>query len=92
MTEFNPLAGAILSSAYTQRQLALDKGRNRRRAQVLEKDAAASEDRLEHQVESSDALPSIEEHLPKRDGQQEHDDAPQGDPADDNPPHIDITG
>ena len=90
MTEFNPLAGAILSSAHTQRQLSLDKSRQRRR-QVLEKDAAASDDQLEHQVESADAVAPIEEQLPERNRQQ-----PSGQPlrdqATDDRPHIDVTG
>jgi hypothetical protein len=97
MTELNPLAGAILSSTQTQRQLAADKGRQLRRAQVAQKDASAQSDQLDHQVESPDIVALIgddarerqepEKHPARRPLQDETSEV-----TDDDSSHIDVTG
>jgi hypothetical protein len=66
MPELNPLAGAILQSIQSQRQTGIEKERQVRRAQILEKDAAAQTDRFEHQVESSDELAQVNEEEKRR--------------------------
>jgi len=47
MTDFNPLAGAILGSAQAQQAMGTEKQRQVRRAQVASKNAASSGDRFE---------------------------------------------
>src|SRR3989442_1748337 len=59
MTQINPLTGSILQSPIVQRQQAAEKDRQVRKAQDAEKNAALTGDRLEHQVESSEALAEI---------------------------------
>jgi predicted helicase len=61
MTQFNPIAGSILQSTPLQRQQASEKARQLRHVQQLEKNIAAEDDRLEHQVESSEELKNIHE-------------------------------
>ena len=53
MSELNPIAGAILQSIHSQREAGIEKERQVRRSQVLEKDVAAQDDRFEHQVRGS---------------------------------------
>ena len=90
MTDFNPLAGAILGSAQAQHQVDVEKQRQLRRAQALRKNVAARDDQLEHQVESSEEL------SPVHDEDQGHKQGQQKDPGDphhgndDGPPHIDL--
>jgi len=59
MSQINPFTGSILQSPTVQRQQAAEKDRQVRRAQDIEKNAGLREDRLEHQVESSEALAAI---------------------------------
>ncbi len=91
MTEFNPLAGSILSSTQTQRQLAVEKRRQLRRAQNQRKNVTAAGDYFEHQVESADRPTPIEDEPPHRSPRtprsSDHDQA-----TDDNASHLDITG
>ena len=56
MTQFNPLAGAVAGHPLAQRTLAAEKVRQARRAQALSKEMAAADDRLEHEVESAEAV------------------------------------
>ena len=56
MSQINPLAGTILQSITAQRQMGVEKERQVRREQILEKNIAAEDDRFEHQVESSDIV------------------------------------
>lgn len=56
MTEFNPLAGAILSSAVTQSQSADAKRQQVRRSQLIRSNSAAPSDSFEPHVESADEL------------------------------------
>lgn len=61
MTDFNPLAGAVLGSAQAQRQIDAEKQRQLRRAQAVRKNVAAQEDGYEHQVESSEELHAVDD-------------------------------
>jgi hypothetical protein len=89
MSQLNPLAGSILASVQAQRQMAVDKERQLRRARALEKDVAARDDEMEHQVESSEEVRPIgDESEESRDRPKRQ--APPKETADDKP-HIDLT-
>lgn len=90
MSELNPIAGAILQSIHSQRESGIEKERQVRRAQVLEKDVAARDDRFEHQVESSDAVPEVGEEERRRQEQKKRQQHKQGD-EEGEPPHIDLS-
>ena len=55
MTTFNPLTGSLVPAVPVQRT-ATDKDRQIARSQALQKNTAAEGERVEHQVESADAL------------------------------------
>jgi hypothetical protein len=93
MTQINPFTGSILQSPIVQRQQSAEKDRQVRRAQDVEKNAALQGDRLDHQVESSEALSPIHDEdspdprsrkRPSHVKERTHDD-----PADDS--HLDLT-
>lgn len=83
MSQLNPIAGSILQSIQAQRQVGVEKERQVRREQILEKNIAAEDDRFEHQVESSDIVteahdghsqqnkPDQQKRRPKKDGEDE---------------------
>ena len=90
MSQVNPLAGAILQSITSQRQIGVEKEQQVRREQVLERNIAAEDDRFEHQVESSDTV------TPTNDGQSNHDQhgrkkQKKGKDDGQEEPHIDLT-
>lgn len=90
MTDFNPLAGAILGSAQIQQQSDLQKQRQLRRAQALRKNVAAQADRLDHQVESPEEAAPIHD-APDEHPQRQSKRDPRHSPAkDDGKPHIDV--
>lgn len=76
MTQINPFTGAIVQSTQVQARRGVEKERAIRRLQNLGKNAALQGDQLEHQVESSDALPSINDqgttYNPRRRPSQRH--------------------
>ena len=90
MDTINPLAGYLQQSVQVERSASDDKQRNVRRTQVLEKNVAAQDDELEHQVESTEDIVQIHDEQkdqppskrPKR--QAATDDK-------DEPPHLDLT-
>lgn len=89
MTVFNPLSGSIAASVAAQRVLEVEKDRQLRRAQTLSKNVAAEDDRLEHQVESTEAVtPAREEDREshQRPKKQAHDQGEAGDEG----PHLDL--
>lgn len=90
MTEFNPLAGSILGSAAAQHTVDVEKQRQVRREQALRKNVALQDDQLEHQVESSDQVASVddEEHQPSQERRQNPKRNRRS--TDDGPPHIDV--
>jgi hypothetical protein len=61
MFPINSLSGALAQSAQVQIQQAAEKSRQARRAQELEKNVAARDEELEHQVENSEELKEIHE-------------------------------
>jgi hypothetical protein len=90
MTDFNPLAGAILGSAQTQQIAGIEKQRQIRRAQTLRKNAADREDEFEHQVESAEEIHPVDDggddnSNSKRQRSKRDDD------LNDPPPRIDVT-
>ena len=56
MTQFNPLAAAVLSGAVVQKQSADAKRQQIRRTQLVRSNAATQADTFEPHVESSDEL------------------------------------
>lgn len=98
MTEVNPLAGAILAPTQAQRQLANDKRRQSRRAQVPHKSENGESEQHDHRVESPDIVTLIGDDA-REHGEAEHhvqrrhdEEAATPSSEDDGTPHIDITG
>ncbi len=87
MTEINPLAGTILGSIQQQRVLGIEKTRQLRRSKVLERNVAAEDEQLEHEVESADALSPLHDEQGEQPPRREPPKPPQ-----DDKPHIDIRG
>lgn len=56
MFPINYLSGALIQSAQVQTREASEKAQQARRARELEKNVAARDDELEHQVENSEEL------------------------------------
>lgn len=59
MTYINPLAGTLVPSGTVQQQQAADKARQIRRTQVVARDAAATSDTFEHQVENAEEVSPV---------------------------------
>ena len=59
MFPINSLSGALAQSAQIQIQQASEKSRQARRAQELEKNVAARDEEMEHQVENSEELTPV---------------------------------
>jgi len=93
MSQINPFTHVVIQSALVQRQATVEKERQLRQAQTLEKDAAAQEDVLEHQVESTEEVPAAgdesEKKQPRQRRQQKGSDSKDDD--DEQTPHIDLT-
>jgi hypothetical protein len=89
MTQLNPLAGSILGSAQAQHHVDVEKSRQVRRAQVLQKNVALQDDQLEHQVESSEELAPIH-HEAEGQGQQDPRHPSKKQKPEDEKPHIDL--
>jgi len=89
MTQFNPLSGSILGGAQAQHQVEVEKTRQVRRSQALQKNVALQDDQLEHQVESSEELSPIhdEDHGQEKQQRGSH---PHKSDRDDEKPHIDV--
>lgn len=90
MTDFNPLAGAILGSAQVQQQSDLQKQRQLRRAQTLRKNVAAQADQLDHQVESPEEPAPTDDGPSDHPGRQKKRDPRNPANQDDDRPHIDL--
>jgi hypothetical protein len=92
MSSINPFSGYVAQASQIERAQAADKTRQAKREQVLAKNVAAQDDRLEHQVESADAVKPLaaddQHEPPKRQPQQQ---PPTPDEDGDEPPHIDVT-
>ena len=59
MSAINPFSGYVAQGSQVERSQAADKTREVRRTQALSNDVARRDDELEHQVESADAIVSI---------------------------------
>lgn len=94
MSQINPFTASVLQTPQVQRQQSDDRDRQIRRAHELSKNAALADDRLEHQVESSEELTPVQKEQkherrfrrPRHHGQY----APDEQKPDDEP-HIDLT-
>lgn len=73
MSAINPFSGYVAQGSQVERSQAADKTREVRRTQALSNDVARRDDELEHQVESADAIVSIngEEHPQQQQQQQQ---------------------
>lgn len=69
MSQINSLPGAIMQSTQVQQRQAIDRQRSIRRTQNLGKNSALAGDQLEHQVESTDAAPAINDERDSYQGQ-----------------------
>jgi hypothetical protein len=90
--DINPLAGAILGSLQQQHLLEVEKTRQLRRSSVLDKNVAAADEQLEHEVENSDQLAPIhdEAHQQEQPSSRRH---PHQNPDEnEEPKHIDVRG
>jgi hypothetical protein len=90
MTDFNPLAGAILGSAQIQQLSDLQKQRQLRRAQALRKNVAARADELDHQVESPEEPAPIHDAPDEHPQRQAKRDPRHPNAKEDGKPHIDV--
>jgi hypothetical protein len=85
MTQFNPLTGSILQSAYVARQQAASKAAQIRRSQQLQRNVAVRDDEMEHQVESAEEL------TPTKDGEAGKGKQKKKKDSGDDKPHVDLT-
>lgn len=90
MTDFNPMAGAILGSAQAQHQIDVQKQGQLRRAQTLRKNVATQDDQLEHQVESTEEIQPVDAREHEQSRQQKQDPRQPGRQKDDDRPRIDV--
>ena len=100
MSFLNPLAGTVAGQQLTQASLETEKVRQVRRAQTASKNIAATSDRLEHEVESSDAVKPVDPNGHQSDPHQKRQSkrqetgagggADEGAVGDDEQPHIDL--
>jgi hypothetical protein len=94
MSAINPFSGYVAQGTQVERSQAADKSREDRRTAALSNDVARRDDELEHQVESADAIVSInaEEHPQQQ--QQQHKEQPKRDAEageDGAGPRLDVT-
>ena len=90
MTDFNPIAGAILGSAQAQQQANVQSTQRVRARQMLAKNTAASEDQFEHQVESPEELTAIHDEPHQNMNRQKKPGSPPPSEEEDEEPHIDL--
>jgi hypothetical protein len=91
MDLINPLANSLMGSTQVDRSRSDEKQREIRRTQILEKNVAAEDDELEHQVESTEDVVEIhdEQHeQPPSKRPKPH--LPQPPADEDEPPHLDL--
>ena len=93
MSSINPFSGYVAQGSQVERAQSADKVRAVRRAQTIEKNIAARDDQLEHQVENSDAVSPAHDQPRRQDGkprQRRPDPAPDQS-EDGDPPRLDVT-
>jgi hypothetical protein len=94
MSQINPFTNSILQAPQVQRQQASDKDRQVRKAQDQQKNAALYDDRLEHQVESTEELTTIHDEDtpdPRKRRKREQQSGQQKDSGADDEPRLDVT-
>jgi len=93
MSQINPFAGSILQTPQVQKQQSAEKDRQVQRTREAQKNAALLDDKLEHQVESSEELKPTEEHQKReRRFKRPKHHAPNAKPdEDDEQSHLDLT-
>lgn len=90
MTQINPFTGAIIQGGQIQPLQRAEKDRQIRRMQNLGKNSALQGDRLEHQVESSDAIHAAADGADsQRQGKGEQQRSRHQEEQE--PPHLDLT-
>ncbi|HMB95189.1 MAG TPA: hypothetical protein VKK61_04045 [Tepidisphaeraceae bacterium] len=93
MSQINPFVSSILQTPLAQRQQSDDRDRQVRKANDLEKDAALTDDQLEHQVESSEEVTPIKEQekQERRFKRYKHDHSSDDEEESGEDPHLDLT-
>ncbi len=93
MDAINPIAGSLMQSPAASAQQSLEKTRHVRRMQLLEKDVAAEDEQLEHQVENSQEVVEIHDEDNAHPENQRRRKKPEADePSGDQPPGgLDLT-
>jgi hypothetical protein len=94
MSSINPFSGYVAQGSQVERSQAADKTREVRRTQALSNDVARRDDELEHQVESADAIVSInaEEHPQQQPQQRKEQPRREEDEGEDGAgPRLDVT-
>jgi hypothetical protein len=94
MSQINPFTGSVLQAPQVQRQQAADKDRQLRRVSDQAKNAALNDDKLEHQVESSDVVAPTQDHPQqpkKKDKRKPAERTPDTPSESDQPPRVDLT-
>ncbi|HTW94211.1 MAG TPA: hypothetical protein VMD30_05435 [Tepidisphaeraceae bacterium] len=91
MDPINSLSGALAQGTLVQRHQSAAKTQQLRLTQQLEKNVAARDDEMEHQVENSEELTPLHEDQGKQDQKQRkgHHQQPQSD--DEEKPGLDLT-
>jgi hypothetical protein len=93
MSQINPFTGSILQAPDTQRLQSAEKDRQVRKAQDAVKNAGLTEDKLEHQVESSEELTQVHQDQQQREREKKGKKRkPEKDStSNDDNPHLDLT-
>jgi hypothetical protein len=93
MDIINPLAGYLQGSSQVERTQTDEKQRQVRRSQILEKNVAAQDDELEHQVESTEDVVEIhdEQHEQPPKKRSPRHSAPPPTDGETDPSHLDLT-
>jgi len=91
MTQFNPITGAILVNQQAVTRQSAAQTEHIKRAQALAKNIAASGDRFEHEIESTEKIDATHDDNQKKQQQNQHDpDEPDTKDDDDDQPHVDL--
>ncbi len=94
MSQITPFTYAVVQNVQSQRQGAIDKERQLRKAQAMERDIAAHDDELEHQVESSEEVQAIQDEPEKKQNRSKRNSSKHAQDLrskDDDTSHIDVT-
>ena len=93
MSAINPFSGYVAQGSQVERSQAADKTREVRRTQALSNDVARRDDEMEHQVESADAIVSInsEEHPQQQQQQRKGKQKDENEGEDGAGPRLDVT-